>query len=115
MKYALTELVGMIYLVLTVVPISDIKEMKFMDIGRLGKFYVLALGNNVIITCTPRRRQVILEIPIQSLRAPERSRRLTVTPLKNQGPVGRYSAAYVEPTLLKLPVVPSMDAAWLSK
>ncbi|KIJ11266.1 hypothetical protein PAXINDRAFT_171831 [Paxillus involutus ATCC 200175] len=34
-------------------------------------------------------------------------------PLKVQGPVGRYSAAYVEPFLSKLPVVPSMDAAWL--
>lgn len=52
----------MIYLVLTVSPISGIKEMKFMDIGRLGKFYDLALGNDVIITCTPRSRQVILKV-----------------------------------------------------
>lgn len=38
-----------------------------------------------------------------------------MTPLKSQGPVGRYSAGYVEPILLKPPVVPSIDAAWLSK
>lgn len=39
----------------------------------------------------------------------------TEIPLYNHGPWGRYSAAYTEPFPSKFPVVPSSEAAWLSK
>lgn len=51
-KNSLARLIGTIYL-LTVVPISSVKEMKFVDIGRIRKFYNLSLGKDVVIACAP--------------------------------------------------------------
>lgn len=48
----LAGLIGAIYL-LTVVPISGVKEMKFMDMGRIRKFDNLSLGKDVVIVCAP--------------------------------------------------------------
>lgn len=68
MERTLTEFIGRIYL-LTVCPIAGIEEMKFVRIGRTGKLYDLAMGNDVIIPFAPCSRQVVLKVHIQSPRS----------------------------------------------